>query len=220
MNQNIRDMITPFTSEKINQLTLSNFRLCDNIGNNFTILMDIFSNKEYGISNYNRLKFEIKSKRKSLEFLINRNLITKDHKITTLGIVVILSHKLDISIFSVFILSKLYNAQMTIRKDMFIPYPILEQWFESFPPVNHIRINISDMTQKGILDNNLRYRLAGINITKLDELRKYDKYLKAINQYVDDVSIKIDKLISADPQVINHRNKNLELFAKSGMNFA
>jgi len=86
---------------------------------------------------------------------MTRNLITKGHKITTLGITVVLSHKLSISIFSVFILSRLYNTQMTIRDDMVFPHPILEQWFESFPSVNNIRRNIYDMKQKGILDNNL-----------------------------------------------------------------
>jgi len=115
LRDNILNIITSSTRKKINQLTLSNFRLCDNIGNNFAILMDIFSNKEtYEISNYNRLKFEINSKRNSLEFLIDKNLITSNYKITTLGIVVILSHKLGISIFSVFILSRLYYCQITI----------------------------------------------------------------------------------------------------------
>ena len=114
----------------------------------------------------------------------------------------------------------MYNIQATVRKDFFIPYPMLEQRFESFPSVNIIRKNISDMKQKGILNNNLRYRLAGINLDKLDELRKYDKYLQVISQYVDDVSIKIDNLISADTHVISFRNKNLEMYAKTGMNFA
>jgi len=214
MNQEL----IPSTRQKINQLTLFHGRLCYNIGNNFVILMDIFSNKEYGISNHNRLGFEINSKRKCLEFLIERNLITKDHKITTLGLTVILSHKLCISIFSVFILSRLYNAQMTIRNDMVFPYPILVQWFESFPSVSHIRKNINDMKQKQILDNNLRYRLTRINSDKLNELKKYDKYLKAISQYVDDTSEKIDELISADPLVIKQRTQNLKLL--SVMNFA
>ena len=206
------------TRQKINQLTLFHGRLCHDIGNNFAILLYIFSNKEYVISNPNRLGFEIDSKKKDLEFLMERNLITKDCKITTLGITVILSHKLHISILSVFILSKLYNAQITIRNDMVFPYPILVQWFESFPSVEHIRVNLSDMRQNGILDNNSRHSLVRININKLIELKKYDKHLKAISQYVDDTSEKIDDLISADSTVISHRNKNLKLLA--GMNFA
>jgi len=214
MNQELM----PSTRQKINQLTLFHGRLCHDIGNNFAILIDIFSNKEYKISNHNRLGFEIKSKRKSLEFLIERNLITQDHKLTTLGLVVILSHKLEISVFSVFILSRLYNAQMTIRNDMVFPYPILVQWFESFPSVNHIRKNINDMKQKQILDSNLRYRLTRINSDKLNYLKKYDKHLKAISQYVDDVSEEIDNLISADPLVIKQRTQNLKLLAR--MNFA
>jgi len=164
------------------------------------------------------LHFKTLSKRKDLKFLINKNLITKDYKITSLGLIVILSHKLNISIFSVFILSRLYYLQTTIRNDIFFPQPTLERIFESFPSVNHIRNNICDMKQKRIFDNNLRYRLIRINNNKLNELGKYDKYLQQISQYVDDVSEKIDDLISADTLVIKQRTQNLKLLA--GMNFA
>ena len=101
---------------------------------------------------------------------------------------------------------------------MVFPYPILVQWFESFPSVSHIRKNINDMKQKRILDNNLRYRLTRINNDKLNYLKKYDKHLKAISQYVDYTSEKIDNLISADSLVIKQRSQNLKLLA--GMNFA
>lgn len=212
---NILNMITPFTREKIHQLTLYHFRLLNKHESNFITLLDIFT-KEDNISKVNQLTFE--TQLKSLEFLHTHNLINND-KITPLGLAVILSHKLHISIFSIFILSKLYYCQMTIKKDMFFPNPVLEQWFESFPSLSRIRRNVYDMKQKGILDSNLRYRLTRINLYKLDELRKYDKYLKAINQYVGDVSIKIDNLISADPHVTSFRNKNLEMFAKTTMNF-
>jgi len=57
-----------------------------------------------------------------------------------------------------------------------------------------------------------------ININKLNELKKYDKHLKAISQYVDYTSEKIDDLISADPLVIKQRTQNSKLLA--GMNFA
>ena len=236
MNQNI----TSSTKQKIKELTLHHFRLCDGIGDNFVVLTDIFSKKESSVmskpnqigfeinqnneldtmSKPNQIGFEIHSETKYLEFLIKKNLITNNHKITALGLTVILSHKLNISIFSVFILSRLYYCQTTTRNDMFLPYPTLERWFESFPSVNHIRINISKMKQKRILDNNLRYRLARINIDKLNDLKKYDTHLLAISQYVDNTSEKIDNLISADPQIIIHRNKNLKLFAKSGISFA
>jgi len=217
VRDNILNIITSSTRKKINQLTLFHFKFMTKTGDRFLTLIDIFT-KEDDSLNYNRLKFRLWPKRNSLEFLIDKNLITSNYKITTLGIVVILSHKLGISIFSVFILSRLYYCQITTSNDMFFPYPTLERWFESFPSVNHIRINISDMKQKRILDNNLRYRLARINIDKLNELGKYNKYLKAISQYVDDTSEKIDDLISADPLVISNRTKNLKLFA--GMSFA
>ncbi len=213
MNQNI----TLSTRKKINKLTLFCFRLLNNPESSFTILYDIFT-KEDHISNYNQLKFENCIKRNRLKLLVERNLITKDYKITTLGITAILSHKLSISVFSVFILSKLYDAQITIRNDMVFPYPILEQWFESFPSVGFIRVNLSDMRQNGIIDNNSRHRLVKININKLNYLKKYDIYLKTISQYVDDTSEKIDELISADPLVIKQRTQNLKLF--TGMNFA
>ena len=205
------------TRQKIKQLTLYHFKLWNKTGDEFVILMDIFTKEEF-ILNPNRLGFKNYSKRNDLKFLMERNLITKDHKITTLGLTVILSHKLHLSIFSVFILSKLYNAQITIRNDMVFPHPILVQWFESFPHIGHIRRNIYDMKQKGILDNDLRYRLARININKLIELKKYDKHLKAISQYVDETSEKIDNLISVDPLVIKQRTQNLKLLA--GTNFA
>lgn len=208
MNQHLISL----TKQKIKELTLCHFRLLDNTESNFVVLSDIFT-KEESISKCKRLTFETQPKTKCLEFLQRHNLITDNYRITALGFVVILSHKLGISVFSIFILSKLYNAQITIKNDMFFPYPILDQWFESFPSVNHIRNNISNMKQKQILDNNLRYRLARINLDKLNDLKKYDKYLKIISQYVDDVSIKIDNLISADPQVIKHREKNSKLFA-------
>jgi len=213
MNQNI----TLSTRQKINHLTLFCFRLLNNPECSFTILYNIFT-KEDHISNYNQMKFENSIKINRLKFLVERSLITKDYKITTLGITVILSHKLSIPVFSVFILSKLYNAQITIRNDMVFPYPILEQWFESFPSVGHIRTNLSDMRQNGIIDNNSRHRLVRININKLIELKKYDKHLKVISQYVDDISEKIDELISADPLIIKQRTQNLKLL--SGMNFA
>ena len=213
MNQNI----TSSTRQKINQLTLYHFKLWNKTGDIFLTLLDIFL-KEDIILKCNRLHFKTLSKRECSEFLIERSLITQNHKLTTLGFVVILSHKLDISIFSVFILSKLYNSQITIRNDMVFPHPILVQWFESFPHISHIRRNIYDMKQKGILDNDLRYRLARINIHTLNELKKYDKPLKAISQYVDDTSEKIDELISADPLVIKQRSQNLKLL--SGMKFA
>ncbi len=211
MNQNI----TSSTKQKINQLTLHHFRLLDKPESNFVILSNIFTKKDH-VSNFNRLKFETQLKSKSLEFLQRYNLINND-KITTLGLVVILSHKLGISIFSVFILSRLYYCQITTNNDMVFPYPTLERWFESFPSVDHIRINISDMKQKRILDNNLRYRLTRINIHTLNELKKYDKHLKVISQYVDDTSEKIDDLISTDPLVIKQRSQNLKLLAR--MNF-
>ena len=214
MNQNI----TSSTKQKINELTLCHFRLCSNIGNNFAILMDMFSNKEQDVSsNPNQIGFEIHSKTKCLEFLQRHNLII-DNKITALGLTVILSHKLNITILSVFILSQLYHYQTTIDKDMAYPYPTLAQWLESFSSASTICRNVYDMKQKLILDNNLRYRLARINIDKLNYLRKYDKYLQEISQYVDDVSEKIDDLISADPLVIKQRTQNLKLLA--GMNFA
>ena len=212
MNQELM----PSTRQKINQLTLFHFKLWNKTGDDFLILMNIFTKEEH-ILNHNQLGFKNHSKRKCLEFLMERNLITKDYKITSLGLTVILSHKLCISIFSVFILSKLYNAQMTIRNNMVFPYPILVQWFESFPSVIHIRKNINDMKQKRILDNNLRYRLTRINIHTLNELKKYDKHLKAISQYVDNTSEKIDDLISADSLVIKQRIQNLKLLAR--MNF-
>ncbi len=212
MNQNI----TSSTRKKINQLTLYNFRLLNKTESNFITLMNIFT-KEVSVSKCNRLHFETLSKRECLEFLIERNLITQNHKLTTLGLVVILSHKLDISIFSIFILSRLYYCQITTNNDMFFPYPTLERWFESFPSVDHIRNNINDMKQKRILDNDLRYRLARININTLNELKRYDKHLKVISQYVDYTSEKIDNLISADQLVIKQRTQNLKLF--TGMNF-
>jgi len=215
MNQNI----TPSTKQKINELTLYHFRLCSNIGNNFEILMDIFSNKEQDVSsNPNQIGFEIHSKTKCLKFLQRHNLITSNNKITALGLTIILSYKLNISIFSVFILSQLYHYQTTIDKDMAYPYPTLVQWLESFSSASTICRNIYDMKQKRILDNNLRYRLARININTLNELKKYDKYLQEISQYVDDASEKIDDLISSDPLVIKQRTQNLKLLA--GMNFA
>jgi len=143
MNQNI----TSSTRKKINQLTLYYFRLLNKRESGFAILYNIFT-KEDHISDNNWLLFENHIKRNRLKLLVKRNLITNDYKITTLGITVILSHKLHLSIFSVFILSKLYNAQITIRNDMVFPYPILEQWFESFPSIHHIRINLFDMRQK------------------------------------------------------------------------
>ncbi len=213
MNQNI----TSSTRQKINQLTLYYFRLLNKTASSFAILYNIFTKEDY-ISDNCQLFFENQIKRNRLKLLVKRNLITKDRKITILGITVILSHKLHISILSVFILSKLYNAQITIRNDMAFPYPMLEQWFESFPSVEHIRINLFDMRQNGILDNNLRRSLVRININKLNELKKYDTYLKAISQYVDYTSEKIDDLISADPLVIKQRTQNSKLLA--GMNFA
>ncbi len=213
MNQNI----TLSTRKKINQLTLFCFRLLNKPENGFVVLYNIFT-KEDHISNNNQLLFENCIKRNYLKLLVERNLITKNHKITTLGMTVILSHKLHISIFSVFILSKLYDAQITIRNDMVLPYPMLVQWFESFPSVKHMRVNLCYMRQKGILDNNSRRRLVRININKLIELKKYDKHLKAISQYVDDTLEKIDELISADSLVIKQRSQNLKLLA--GMNFA
>jgi len=212
MNQNI----TSFTREKINDLTLYHFKLWNKNGNNFSILNDIFT-KEDNILKCNRLHFKTLSKRKDFEFLVNKNLITNSHKITVLGLVVILSHKLNIPIFSVFILSKLYHWQTTIRNDIFFPQPTLERIFESFPSVNNIRNNICDMKQKQILGNNLRYRLVRININTLNELKKYDRYLQQISRYVDDTSEKIDDLISADPLIIKQRNQNLKSLA--GMNF-
>jgi len=213
MNQNI----TSSTRQKINQLTLFYFRLLNKTASSFAILYNIFTKEDY-ISNNSQLLFENCIKRNRLKLLVKRNLITKDYKITILGLVVILAHKLSISVLSVFILSKLYDAQITIRNDMVFPYPMLVQWFESFPSVEHIRINLFDMRQNGIIDNNLRHSLARININKLIELKKYDKHLKAISQYVDETSEKIDDLISADPLVIKQRNQNLKLLA--GMNFA
>ncbi len=213
MNKNI----TSSTRKKINKLTLFRFRLLNRPESIFAILCDIFT-KEDHISNYNQLKFENCIKRNSLKFLVKMNLITKDYKITPLGMTVILSCKLHISIFSVFILSKLYNAQITIRNDMVIPYPILVQWFGSFPSVKHMRVNLCNMRQDGILDNNSRRRLVRININKLIELKKYDTHLKAISQYVDDVSEKIDELISVDPLIIKQKSQNLKLLA--GINFA
>ena len=214
VRDNILNMITPFTREKIHQLTLYHFRLLDKHESNFLTLLDIFT-KEDNISKVNRLTFETLPNLKSLEFLQRHDLMN-DNKITPLGLTVVLSHKLHISIFSVFILSQLYHYQMLIKKNMVYPYLTLEQWFESFPSVSTVCRNVYDMKQKGILDNNLRYRLARINIDKLDDLKRYDKYLQQISQYVNDVSIKIDNLISSDPQVINHRNKNSKLFI--GMN--
>jgi len=213
MNQNI----TLSTRKKINQLTLFYFRLLNKPEGSFAILYNIFTKEDY-ISDNCQLFFENQIKRNRLKLLAKSNLITKDYKITTLGITVILSHKLSISILSVFILSKLYNAQTTIRDDMAFPYPILVQWFESFPSVEHIRVNLSDMRQNGIIDNNSQYSLVRININKLIELKKYDKHLKVISQYVDETSEKIDDLISADPLVIKQRTQNLKLLA--GMNFA
>ena len=213
MNQNI----TSSTRQKINQLTLFYFRLLNKAESSFVILYNIFTKEDY-ISNNSQLLFENQIKRNRLKLLVKSNLITKDYKITILGITVILAHKLSISVLSVFILSKLYNAQTTIRDDMVFPYPMLAQWFESFPSVEHIRINLFDMRQNGIIDNNLRHSLARININKLIELKKYDKHLKAISQYVDETSEKIDNLISADPLIIKQRNQNLKLLA--GINFA
>ena len=213
MNQNI----TLSTRQKINQLTLYYFRLLNKRACSFVILYNIFTKEGY-ISDNTQLLSENCIKRNRLKLLAKSNLITKDYKITILGIVVILSHKLSISVFSVFILSKLYNAQITIRNDMVFPNPILEQWFESFPSVDNIRINLFNMRKNGTLDNNLRHSLARININTLNYLKKYDTYLKAISQYVDDVSEKIDELISADPLIIKQRTQNLKLF--TGMNFA
>jgi len=213
MNQKL----TIHTSQKIKELTLHHFRLCDGIGYNFVMLMDIFSNKKQSnMSKPNQIGFEINPKTKCLEFLVKKNLITNSHKIIDRGMAVILSHKLDISIFSVFILSKLYHWQTTINKDMVFPLLTLERTFELFPSVSILCRNVYDMKQKQILDNNLRYRLARINTHTLNELKKYDKHLKAISQYVDDTSEKIDELISADSLVIKQRSQNLKLLA---MNF-
>jgi len=80
--------------------------------------MDIFSNKEpTAVLNPNQIGFKNSSKRQCLEFLAEKNLITKGYKITALGLAVILSYKLNITILSVFILSQLYHYQMKIRKD-------------------------------------------------------------------------------------------------------
>jgi len=234
MNQKLM----PSTRQKINELTLCHFKLWNKTGDRFLTLMDIFSNKESAVVlnpnqigfknntnkeqdtvlNPNQIGFKNNTKRQCLEFLAEKNLITKGHKITALGLTVILSHKLGITILSVFILSKLYHCQMTIRKDMAFPYPTLVCWLELFSSANTICRNVYDMKQKQILDNNLRYRLARINIDKLDEFKKYDRYFQQINQYVDGASEKIDDLISADTSVIKQRTQNLKLFA--GMSFA
>jgi len=214
MNQKLT---TP-TKEKIVELTLYHFKLWSKTGDSFLTLMDIFSEKEPTILKPNQIGFKNYSKAKCLEFLAKKNLITNSHMITVLGMAVILSHKLNISIFSVFILSKLHHWQTTINKDMAFPLLTLERTFELFPSVSILCRNIYDMKQKQVLDNNLRYRLARINIHTLNDLKKYDNYLKAISQYVDDTSEKIDALISADSLVIKQRTQNLKLLA--GMNFA
>ncbi len=226
------------TRQKIKDLTLHHFRLCDGVGDNFAILMDIFSNKEPStmskpnqigfeikpnkeqstMSKPNQIGFEIKSKTKCLKFLTEKNLIIKDNKITALGISVILSHKLGIPIFSVFILSKLYCWQTTINKEMVFPLLTLYRTFELFPSVSILCRNVYSMKQKQILDNNLRYRIVRININTLNDYKKYDKYFQQISQYVDDTSEKIENLITVDPLVTNLRDRNLKLFA--GINCA
>ena len=180
---------------------------------------EIHTNKELDImSKPNQIGFEIHTKTKCLEFLTKKNLMTNNNKITALGLIVILSYKLNISIFSVFILSKLYHWQTTIRKDIAFPLLTLEKSLELFPSASVICRNVYDMKQKQILDDNLRYRLVRINIEKLTELKKYDKHLQQISQYVEDVSEKIEDLISADQSVIKQRTQNLKLLA--GMSFA
>jgi len=101
---------------------------------------------------------------------------------------------------------------------MAYPYPTLVQWLESFSSASTICRNVYDIKQKQILDNNLRYRLTRININTLNELKKYDKHLQEISQYIDDTSEKINNLISTDPLVIKQRTQNLKLLA--GMSFA
>ncbi len=210
MNQKL----TAPTRQKIKELTLHHFRLCDGIGDNFGILMDIFSKKEStAMSKPNQIGFKNNSRTKCLKFLTEKNLITKDNKITALGISVILSHKLCIPIFSVFILSKLYCWQTTINKEMAFPLLTLERTFELFPSVSILCRNVYSMKQKQILDDNLRHRIVRISISTLNDYKKYDKYFQQVSQYVDNASEKIEELITVDPLVTNLRDRNLKLFA-------
>lgn len=196
MNQS---KITQDTRQRIRELTLFHFRL-ENTSMNFKTLENIFN----GHMCYHETD--------STSFLHDRKLLTKDNGITHLGVAFVLSNKLNITVLSVFVLSRLYYCQMTINEKMVIPRPTLMTFFDSFTNDETIRKLVRVMKHKKLLDSQLSRQLIRINTKSLVVLKKYNDYFFTINNYLVEINEKIDELLLNDKFLIKKRTDNAKLW--------
>lgn len=196
--------ITESTRKQIRKSYMLNFRLHSHTLR-FQALDKIFNNKKHSVEP------------PILEFLKDRSLIDEYNHITPLGITVVLSHKLDINIKSVFVLAELYHHQSVGNETLVIPVPLLLRHFE-FQNIGHIKRQINYLKEKQILDNleahQLRISIECFNIFK----KNYHSYFLQIKEYLDTTNQHISTIVENDLLVVKNREKRMRLVIDASRN--